>query len=78
MFESSDFELPLETKLRQRVMLDEIDQCEDVKALQENLKNVTKLFMRYQHLLNTVIAKQMEQNIAELLQSKVKENGPKV
>lgn len=78
MFESSDFELPLETKLRQRVMLDEIDQCEDVKALQENLKNVTKLFMRYQHLLNTVIAKQMELNIAELLQSKVKENGPKI
>ena len=78
MFESSDFELPLETKLRQRVMLDEIDQCEDVKALQENLKNVTKLFMRYQHLLNAVIAKQMELNIAELLQSKVKENGPKV
>ena len=78
MFESSDFELPLETKLRQRVMLDEIDQCEDVKALQENLKNVTKLFMRYQHLLNAVIAKQMELNIAELLQSKVKENGPKI
>ena len=78
MFESSDFELPLETKLRQRVMLDEIDQCEDVKALQVNLKNVTQLFMRYQHLLNTVIAKQMELNIAELLQSKVKENGPKI
>ena len=78
MFESSDFELPLETKLRQRVMLDEIDQCEDVKALQVNLKNVTQLFMRYQHLLNTVIAKQMELNIAELLQSKVKENGSKI
>lgn len=78
MFDSSDFELPLETKLRQRVMLDEIDQCEDVKALQVNLKNVTQLFMRYQHLLNTVIAKQMELNIAELLQSKAKENGSKI
>ena len=78
MFESSDFELPLETELKQRVILDEIDQCEDVKALQVNLKNVTQLFMRYQHLLNTVIAKQMELNIAELLQSKAKENGSKI
>ena len=78
MFEKSDFELPLETELKQRVILDEIDQCEDVKALQVNLKNVTQLFMRYQHLLNTVIAKQMELNIAELLQSKVKENGSKI
>ena len=78
MFEKSDFELPLETELKQRVILDEIDQCEDVKALQVNLKNVTQLFMRYQHLLNTVIAKQMELNIAELLQSKAKENGSKI
>jgi hypothetical protein len=78
MFDENAFELPLETKLRQRVMLDEIEHCEDVKVLQESLKSVTKLFMRYQHLLNTVIAKQMEQNIAELLQSKVKENGSKI
>ena len=68
MFEKSDFELSLETELKQRVILDEIDHCEDVKALQENLKNVTKLFMTYQHLLNTVIAKQIEKNMIEMFQ----------
>ena len=68
MFEASDFELPLETELKQRVILDEIEHCEDVKALQQNLKNLTKLLMTYQHLLNTVLAKQMERNMMELFQ----------
>ena len=74
MFEPSDFELTLESQLRLRVIYDEIEQCNDTKTLQESLKNVTALFMKYQHLLNTVIAKQMEQNISELLKEKVKEN----
>ena len=68
MFEASDFELPLETELKQRVILDEIDHCEDVDALRTNLKNITKLLMTYQHLLNTVLAKQMEKNMMELFQ----------
>jgi hypothetical protein len=69
MFEPSDFELKLEAQLRLRVIFDEIEQCKDIETLQESLKNVTALFMKYQHLLNTVIAKQMEQNISELLKS---------
>ena len=68
MFEASDFELPLEAELKQRVIIDEIEHCEDVKALQQNLKNLTKLLMTYQHLLNTVLAKQMEKNMMELFQ----------
>ena len=67
MFEKEDFEITLEAQLRQRVIFDEIDQCSDVEALRENLKNVTSLFMRYQHLLNTVLAKQMEKNMEELM-----------
>ena len=68
MFEASDFELPLETELKQRVILDEIEHCEDVNALRTNLKNLTKVLMTYQHLLNTVLAKQMEKNMMELFQ----------
>ena len=68
MFEASDFELPLETELKQRVILDEIDHCEDVEALRTNLKTITKLLMTYQHPLNTVLAKQMEKNMMELFQ----------
>ena len=68
MFEASDFDLPLETELKQRVILDEIEHCEDVNALRTNLKNLTKVLMTYQHLLNTVLAKQMEKNMIELFQ----------
>jgi hypothetical protein len=75
MFEPSDFQLTLEAQLKLRVITDEIEKCDDVKALKENLINVTSLFMKYQHLLNTVIAKQMEQNISELLKSQIKDNA---
>ncbi len=68
MFEPSDFELPLESELKQRVILDEIDHCENVDALRTNLKNITRLLMTYQHLLNTVLAKQIEKNMMELFQ----------
>ena len=67
MFKPKDFEVTLECKLRQRVIFDEIDQCTDIDALKENLKNVTSLFMRYQHLLNTVLAKQLEKSIHDFL-----------
>ena len=67
MFEASDFDLPLEAELKQRVIFDEVEQCKDVKVLQESLKNVTKLFMRYEHLLHSVIAKQMEKNMHDFL-----------
>ena len=78
MFEPSDFQLTLEAQLKLRVITDEIEKCDDVEALRENLINVTSLFMKYQHLLNTVIAKQMEQNISELLKSQQKDNAKEV
>ena len=78
MFEPSDFELKLEAQLKLRVITDEINQCDDVEALRENLINVTTLFMKYQHLLNTVISKQMEKNISELLQTQLKEDDQRI
>jgi uncharacterized protein YktA (UPF0223 family) len=78
MFEPSDFELKLEAQLKLRVITDEINQCDDVEALRENLINVTTLFMKYQHLLNTVISKQMEKNISELLKTQLKEDDQRI
>ena len=59
MFNSEDFELPLEKQLRLRVVTKEVDECTDVKALQENLKQCAESLMRYQHLLS----KAMEANL---------------
>ena len=55
MFNPEDFELPLEKQLRLRVVTKEVDECTDIKALQENLKQCAESLMRYQHLLSKAI-----------------------
>lgn len=67
MFEKEDFELSLESQLKLRVFRDEISQSNDVEALRENLINVTQLLVHYQHLLNTVLKKQLENESKTLL-----------
>jgi len=55
MFNPEDFELPLEKQLRLRVVSKEVDECTDIKALQENLKQCAESLMRYQHLLGKAV-----------------------
>ena len=55
MFSQEDFELPLEKQLRLRVVTKEVDECTDIKALQENLKQCAESLMRYQHLLGKAV-----------------------
>jgi len=63
MFSADDFEIPLEKQLKMRVVLDEIDKCTDVKALQENLKECAKSLQTYQHLLAVTLQKQLQQEL---------------
>lgn len=51
MFSPEDFDVPLESDLKLRIMQDEIESCNDVKALRKNLKETAKLVMVYQQLL---------------------------
>ena len=64
MFEASDFELPLEKQLRIRVIDKEIDECTDIDALRENLKQCATSLMKYQHLLSVTLRKQIESDLA--------------
>jgi len=50
-----------------RVFRDEISKSTDVDALRENLIQVTELLVHYQHLLNTVLKKQLETESSKLL-----------
>lgn len=67
MFDKEDFELTLESQLKLRVFRDEISKSNDVEALRENLINVTELLVHYQHLLNAVLKKQLENESTNLL-----------
>ena len=63
MFSPEDFELPLEKQLRIRVIDKEIDECTDIDALRENLKQCACSLMKYQHLLSVTLRKQIENDL---------------
>jgi len=65
MFKAEDFNLPLETQLKQRVFVDEIDNCTNIDTLKENLKATSKLLLQYQHILQRVLREQIEKNLSD-------------
>ena len=73
MFKSEDFELPLEKQLRMRVITQEVDECDNIDALRENLKQCAESLMKYQHLLSVTLAKQIESDINRMTSKIVEE-----
>lgn len=67
MFTKDDFELPLEASLKLRVLTDEIEKCDDKEQLRNHLKEVTTLLVRYQHILNNLLKRQLESETQKLL-----------
>ena len=67
MLNSDDFELPLESKLKLRVLTDEIEKCDDIEALRKNLSEVTILLVRYQRILNGLMKRQIENEVSHML-----------
>jgi len=64
MFVPEDFQLSLESQLKLRVIRDEVDQCNDVAELQEQLKASTELMMKYQTILNRVLREKISENLS--------------
>ncbi len=67
MFEPDDFIVPLEKELKLRVILDEIEGCTNVEALQDNLKQCTKTLMTYQHILAKITERQLKSEVEKLI-----------
>jgi predicted DNA-binding protein YlxM (UPF0122 family) len=67
MFKPEDFQMPLEKELRIQVINKEIDECTNVNALQENLKQCAWSLMRYQHLLTKVLESQLKSDMKDFL-----------
>ena len=65
MFDPQDFQLSLESQLKLRVIRDEVDECNDIKQLQEQLKAATELMMKYQTILNRLLMEQIEKNLRD-------------
>ena len=60
MLSHEDFEIPLEKQLRMRLVLDEIDTCNDPAILKAHLKQCTETLVKYQHLLGKILEKHLK------------------
>ena len=72
MFNSEDFELPIEKALRMRVIKDEIEKCEDIQEMRKQLVNCAESLMRYQHLLAVVLEDSLKKELGRLSPEAVK------
>ena len=63
MLSQDDFKVPLEKQLKMRLLCDEVDNCKDVKQLQENLKACAESLMHHQHLLSILCQQQLMQEL---------------
>jgi hypothetical protein len=63
MLTEEDFKVPLEKQLKMRLLCDEVDNCKDVKQLQENLKACAESLMHHQHLLSILCRQQLMQEL---------------
>ena len=67
MFKPDDFELSLEQQLKLRMLSDEIDSCNDLDQLKDNLKQTSTLLVKYQKIINQIIRKQLENDVSGIL-----------
>lgn len=65
MFKPQDFELTLESQLKLRVVNDDIDKCDDIQALRDNLKGATKLLMNYQQIIHAMVKEQITKDLTD-------------
>lgn len=63
MFEPSDFKLSLEKELKLRVIEDEVEHCEDIKALREQLIVCAKSLMTYQHMVGEIVKREITRDL---------------
>ena len=67
IFSPEDFDLPMEKKLRMRVIADEIEKCDNTEELKKQLITCAESLMRYQHLLAVVLEDSLKKELGRLL-----------
>ena len=70
MFAPEDFKLSMEKELRLIKIKSEVNECKDVKALQENLVQSVEQLMLFQQLLNKVLTHKLQEQVSKLLDIK--------
>ena len=63
MFEPSDFKLSLEKELKLRVIESEVEHCDDIEALKEQLILCAKSLMTYQHMVGEMVKREITRDL---------------
>ena len=64
MLKASWFNLPLERELTLHKINQEVDECDDIKALRESLKSLAHQNARFQHIIGELLRESMVGEIA--------------
>lgn len=67
MLNPDAFELSMEAQLKMRVITDEVENCDNVPELREQLIASAKLIMRYQQMLNSVLQEVIERDLSDFM-----------
>ena len=66
MFEPTDFKLSLEKELKLRVIESEVNHCEDISALREQLIQCAKSLMTYQHMVGEMVKRDIQRDLKRI------------
>ena len=67
MLPKEAFELTMEAQLKMRVITDEVENCDNVPELREQLIASAKLIMHYQQMLNCVLKEVIDRDLQDFM-----------
>ena len=76
MMKASWFNLPLERELTLHKINQEVDECDDIKALRESIKSLAYQNARFQHMIGEMIKESLEAEVAEFFEKVKIEESP--
>ena len=76
MLKADWFNLPLERELTLHKINQEVDECDDIKALRESVKSLAYQNARFQHMIGEMIKESLEAEVAEFFEKVKIEESP--
>ena len=65
MLKAEDFKLPLDREFTLVKINQEIDECDDRKALKDNLKSLVKQNAHYQHIISRLLEEEIMRDLED-------------
>ena len=77
MIRSEWFNLPLERELTLHKINQEVDECDDIKALRESVKSLAYQNARFQHMIGEMLKESVSAELYDFFEVKMEERPAK-